>query len=151
MANNQDIFILEENLPMLKFCLKKRLYPAKRGDGHWQSQIFWCLGQVITMTVCNRNYEVEEITNRYWVSLFWLTDLKILEHGSQIFSVYYPLDSDAKGSRTLPLPPTAPQCMITFNFLHYLLNLEYQNCGHSVMITSIVMVPNNLCTCWINL
>jgi len=36
---------------MLKFCLKKRVYPAKRGDGHWHSQIFWRLGQVITMTV----------------------------------------------------------------------------------------------------
>lgn len=59
MANNQDIFIFEENLPTCKFCLKRKVYPAKRGDGHWHSQIFWRLVRVITMTLCNRNYELK--------------------------------------------------------------------------------------------
>jgi hypothetical protein len=85
MANNQDIFIFEENLPTCKFCLKRKVYPAKRGDGHWHSQIFWRLVRVITMTLCNRNYELKEITNSSRVSLYWLTDLKILNTEVRLF------------------------------------------------------------------
>jgi hypothetical protein len=51
MANNQDSFIFEENLPMRKFCFKEMLHSVKTGDGHWHSQVFWHMGQIITMTV----------------------------------------------------------------------------------------------------
>lgn len=115
MANNQDIFIFEENLPICKFCLKKRVYPAERGDSHWHSHIFWCMGWVITMTLCNRNYELKksQIVPEFHCigSPIWKS-----EHRIQTFLFCYPLDSDAKDGRTLPLPPATPQCMITFNF-----------------------------------
>jgi len=65
------------------------------------------------MTFCNRNYELNEITNGCRVSLYWFTDLKILNMEVRIFHF---------ATLWILTPKTAahslsPQLMITFSFL----------------------------------